>query len=106
MPMRRTVDITELAVLGEQFPLWLMQLGFRLLQVMDELGRDTYRHVLPPVCAVPVGPFLMESDNQRNPEASDEELFQHEVVVPAFHIGRYPLTVAEYACAVESGAVT
>jgi hypothetical protein len=40
MEERQVVDITELAVLGEQFPLRLMQLGFRLMQVIDEKARD------------------------------------------------------------------
>ena len=62
MPSRPVVDITELAVLGEQFSLRLMQLGFHLMQVMDSAGQDQYRFVLPPVCAVPAGAV---SDGQR-----------------------------------------
>ncbi len=98
-------DITELAIVGEQFPLRLKQLGFRLMQVIDEQKRDLLRYIAPPVCEVPAGPFLMGSDKQRDPNAEDDELPQHEVMVPAFRIGMFPLTVAEYACAVAAGGV-
>jgi len=53
------MDITELAVLDEQFPLRLMQLGFRLIQVVNAMGRDQFRYMLPPICEVPAGLFLM-----------------------------------------------
>jgi formylglycine-generating enzyme required for sulfatase activity len=98
------MDITELAVLGEQFPLRLMQLGFRLMQVMDAAGRDLCRYVIPPVCTMPAGSFLMGSTRQRVPEACYYELPQREVLVPALQIGKYPVTVVEYACVVEAGA--
>jgi len=97
------VDITELAVMGEQFPLRLMQLGFRLFQVTDEVGRDQYRYVLPPVCEVPAGPFLMGSDPHFDKHARDNEPPQQTIDLPSFQIGTYPVTVAEYACAVQAG---
>ena len=102
MSDQRAVDITELATLGDQFPLRLMQLGFRLMQVMDEAGRDHYRYVIPPTCTVPAGPFLMGSDKQRDAQAQDNEMPQHAVTLEAFEIGAYPLTVAEYTCFVEA----
>ena len=102
MTANPAVDITELAVLGEQFPLRLMQLGFRLMQVMDESGRDQVRYVVPPICAVPTGPFLMGSNKKHDPEAQDDEVPQHIVQLPAYSIGTYPLTVAEYACFVQA----
>jgi formylglycine-generating enzyme required for sulfatase activity len=102
MPNQRVGDITERVVLGEQFPLRLMQLGFRLMQAMDAIGRDQFRYVLPPVCAVPAGPFLMGSDQRHDPDAWDDELPQHTIDLPTFHIGTYPLTVAEYACCVQA----
>jgi len=102
MANQPVADITELTVLGDEFPVHLMQLGFRLMQVMDEAGRDQFRYVIPPVCAVPAGPFLMGSNQQRDPHAEENELPQHMVLLPAYHIGTYPLTVAEYACFVEA----
>jgi len=104
-PRRSRVDITELAVLGEQFPLRLMQLGFRLFQVVDVYERDQVRYVLPPLCEVAAGSFLMGSDRQRDPQMSDDEMKQSPRYVPAFRIGAYPVTVAEFACAVEAGAI-
>jgi len=103
---RQAVDITELAVVGEQFPLRLMQLGFRLMQSMDEAGRDLFRLVLPPVCEVPAGPFLMGSNTLNDSQAQDDEVPQHQVILGAFQIGRYPVTVTEYTCAMEMGAAT
>src|SRR5262249_52778483 len=43
---------------------------------------------------------------QHDPDAQDNEMPQHEVILPSFSIGQHPLTVAEYQCAVEADAVT
>ena len=40
---QQKVDVTELASLGEQFPLRLVQLGFRFMQVVDAAGREDLR---------------------------------------------------------------
>jgi len=105
MPHLPHVDITQLAVLGDQFPLRLLQLGYRLMQVYDESGNDQYQYVLPPVCTVPAGHFLMGSDPQQDFTAQADEFPQQEVLLPTFTIGTYPVTVAEYACAVQAGAI-
>ena len=47
----------------------------------------------------------MGSDKARDEEAFDAELPQHRVEVGVFQIGKYPVTVAEYALAVVAGAV-
>jgi formylglycine-generating enzyme required for sulfatase activity len=47
----------------------------------------------------------MGSDKNRDPRASDDELPQHRVEVAAFRIGKYPVTVAEYALADSTKAV-
>jgi toxoflavin biosynthesis protein ToxD len=99
---KQAVDITDIATLGEQFPHRLMQLAFRLMQVVDEQGRDQYRYIMPPLCEVPVGTFLMGSDWRHDPRANDNESPQHPVSVPAFQIAMYPLTVMEYACFVQA----
>jgi formylglycine-generating enzyme required for sulfatase activity len=98
MPAHHHVEITELAVVGEQFPLRLMQLGFQLIQVMDDAGRDLFRYVIPPMCEVPAGPFLMGSDQHQDEQAAEDEMPQHTVTLPAYEIARYPLTVSEYRC--------
>src|SRR5487761_1973625 len=61
--------------------------------------------ITPPLNPVPHGRFLMGSDRQADPNASNDEEPQHWVDVPAFQIARYPVTVAEYALAVQKGAV-
>jgi formylglycine-generating enzyme required for sulfatase activity len=115
MTDRQSVDITELATVGEQFPPRLRQLGFRLLQGVDAAGQEGAQYIVPPLCAVPAGPFLMGSDpptglarrwpRPRSPQDTSEEGLQHTVTLEAYQIGTYPLTVAEYACAVRAHAV-
>jgi formylglycine-generating enzyme required for sulfatase activity len=102
MADQRSVDVTELSVLGEQFPLRLMQSGFRLIQTIDEQGYDRYQYIIPPVCALPAGPFLMGSDRSKDSQAQDNEMPQHTITLESFEIGAYPLTVAEYACCVQA----
>lgn len=58
--------------------------------------------ILPSLCDVPAGESLMGSDPTRDPEAEREERPQHRVVLPAFRIARFPVTVAEYACFVQA----
>jgi formylglycine-generating enzyme required for sulfatase activity len=60
--------------------------------------------ILPPLCAVPAGTLQMGSDKKRrDPQAEYDERPQHPVALGAFQIGRYPVTVAEYACFVAAG---
>ena len=56
---------------------------------------------LDELVGVPAGPFLMGSrdDDER---AQDREKPQHEVTLPAFKIGRYPVTNAQYLRFVEA----
>jgi formylglycine-generating enzyme required for sulfatase activity len=49
-----------------------------------------------PLVYVPAGPFLMGSDPVADPQACQEELPQHQVMLPAFWIGRFPVTVAQF----------
>src|SRR5205807_827830 len=60
--------------------------------------------IIPPVVQVSAGPFLMGS-HPDDSQAYHEEKPQHTVTLPAYQIGKYPLTVAEYACAIRAGAV-
>src|SRR5262245_22698258 len=78
-----------------------------MLQRLGFVGRaiDGVAVITPPLCEVPAGPFLMGSDPQRDPEAHYAEQPQRTVEVPAFRIAQYPLTVAEYGCAVRAGAL-
>jgi formylglycine-generating enzyme required for sulfatase activity len=47
------------------------------------------------------GSFLMGSDKDQDSQAYDDELPQHEVDLPGYWIGRYPVTVAQFRVFVE-----
>lgn len=59
--------------------------------------------LVPPLCTIPAGPFLMGTDIQFDPRVT-VQFHQHEVSLPTYEIGRYPVTVAEYACALAARA--
>ena len=80
-------------------PMSLYTLGFRGYTV------GGVECVLPPICPVPGGVFIMGSDKAHDKEAMDREMPQYPVSVGDFSIGQHPVTVAEYACAVRAGAV-
>ena len=80
-------------------PARLASLGFR------GVNPNGTPAILPPLVAIPAGPFLMGSDKSRDKEAYDNELPQHRVEVGAFQMAKYPVTVAEYALAVSAKAV-
>src|SRR5690242_12684843 len=80
-------------------------------ELLRELGYALHSHLsasapilIPPLCIVPAGPFLMGSDPARDHEAQAEELPQHIVTLPTYRIARYPVTVAEYAAALNAHA--
>ena len=87
----------------ERFPERLERLGFAA-----EMGRDPQTgkemaFIRPPLCPVPAGPFLMGSDPTQDRQAYPDEQPQTTVELPAYQIGRFPVTVAEYACFVAAG---
>jgi formylglycine-generating enzyme required for sulfatase activity len=57
--------------------------------------------IIPPLASIPAGSFLMGSSS-RDRQAYDDEKPQHEVSLESYEIGIYPVTVAEYACFVQS----
>jgi formylglycine-generating enzyme required for sulfatase activity len=103
----------------EHFPSRLEQLGFqgRVIRGVEV--------IVPPVCTVPAGPFLMGSDPKRDRVVAKQgwtdrvlklltgvdisflrsarEQPQHTVTLPAYEIARFSVTVAEYACFVRAG---
>jgi formylglycine-generating enzyme required for sulfatase activity len=82
----------------ERFPPRLSSLGFEV-HVINEV-----EYILPPLCRVPAGSFLMGSDPARGRiGAYDNEQPQHTVTLPDYDIARYPVTVAEYGCFVRTG---
>ena len=55
--------------------------------------------------SIPSGEFMMGSpDNE--PERDDDESPQHRVTVPAFYMGRYPVTQAQYEAVMGSNPAT
>jgi formylglycine-generating enzyme required for sulfatase activity len=98
----KRVDITNQAIEAGQCSERLQALGFRVWQAIDEQGAELAQYIEPPLCEVPAGAFLMGSDQRIDAEANDEELPQHSVTLAAFQIGKYPVTVAEYAYAVRA----
>jgi formylglycine-generating enzyme required for sulfatase activity len=65
--------------------------------------REGMAYLVPPLCVVPAGEFLMGSDRRQDSQAFDGELPQHRVTLPTFQIARFLVTVAEYACFVRAG---
>lgn len=81
----------------DRFPARLAQLGYE--------GRviNGVEVIIPPVCEVPAGAFVMGSDPNRDAGAQPSEQPQHTVTLPVYEISRFPVTVAEYACFVRAG---
>jgi formylglycine-generating enzyme required for sulfatase activity len=80
----------------ERFPPRLEQLGF----VANKHNGVAF--IIPPVCQVPEGKFLMGSDPRRDKFAEPDEQPQHRLDLPTYAIARFPVTVAEYACFLEA----
>ena len=80
----------------DRFPPRLAELGYRIAFLN---GAEV---ILPPLCDVPAGPFLMGSDPNKDKDAAKDEQPQHWATLPAFHMANYPVTVAEYACFVRA----
>jgi formylglycine-generating enzyme required for sulfatase activity len=87
-----SVNLTDL------FPPRLVQLGGFTPYLAGETG-----YILPPLCDVPAGAFLMGSDPTKDKDAQDDEKPQHSVTLAAYQISKYPVTVAEYACFLRAG---
>jgi formylglycine-generating enzyme required for sulfatase activity len=45
---------------------------------------------------IPEGPFLMGSDSEQDPHATDSEIPLHEITLRTYYIARYPVTLAQY----------
>jgi formylglycine-generating enzyme required for sulfatase activity len=116
----RLLGALGLAARGEQLPQPEASLAMAttalpdsprpLLRSLHNLGYSARKIagvevILPPLCPVPAGPFTMGSDKTRDPHAQDAETPQYVIAVGAYQIAAYPVTVAEYACAVRAKAV-
>jgi formylglycine-generating enzyme required for sulfatase activity len=68
-----------------------------------QVGGRTVRAIAPPLQAVPAGEFKRGSDRTDQHAYPDEITAQRRVRLPAFSIGRYPVTNGEYRFFVEDG---
>ncbi|HLJ80404.1 MAG TPA: SUMF1/EgtB/PvdO family nonheme iron enzyme [Ktedonobacterales bacterium] len=87
---------------SERFPQRLANLGFVR---HGDAAREGMDYITPPLCHVEAGPFLMGSGPQEDADAKDDERPQHTVETESYQIAAYPVTVAEYDCAVRAGVV-
>ncbi len=100
-PALRPLPTPPLSLPPQKLPPSIAHLGF-IGQVCALQGRPVAL-ILPPMCQVAAGDFWMGSQN--DPQAFHNELW-HLVTSAAYDIGRYPVTVAEYACAVRADMVS
>lgn len=72
---------------------------------LPRLGTLKETYVTPTLklewCYVPAGYFLMGSA-ENDPDAFDDEKSQHRVYVPAFYLGKYPITNRQYQVFVQA----
>lgn len=61
--------------------------------------------ILPPLVTIPAGPFIMGSNKRFDPDARKDETPHHVVTVDTFQMAQYPVTVAEFACALDARAI-
>jgi len=98
-------DVFHLVDEARQLAAWekLAAVGSEGENDPDQAAIDDYLRGLAPegMVYVPAGVFLMGSADD-DPDASDNEKPQHEVGVPGYYIGRYPVTNEEYARFIEA----
>ncbi len=84
--------------------LWRAALRYLITQRDDSLCQQVpWEKILgQPMVWVPPGLFLMGSDKARDSQAYDSELPQHEVTLPGYWIGRYPVTMAQFRAFVKA----
>jgi len=51
---------------------------------------------------IPAGPFVMGSNEARDPQAGDEETVQHRVELPEFLMARFPVTVGQFRAFIQA----
>ncbi|GEM_PF-3141266 len=90
-------DETVTPYLQQWLPRWLQQLGFHITSIH---GIEV---IESPLCEVPAGAFQMGNDPDVDPLANADETPQHEVKLDTYQIGRFSVTVAEFARYVKAG---
>jgi formylglycine-generating enzyme required for sulfatase activity len=101
IPVHQPTPPTLSSIPVDRFPSGLAALGYQ------EHIIGGVEVILPPMCDVPAGPFLMGSDPKHDRETKGgwfpNEQPQRTVALPSYEIARFPVTVAEYACFVHTG---
>lgn len=82
----------------EQYLLKIQKLGFSI-----ERHKKDISVIVPPLCEIPAGDFLMGSESASDPQAFHSEAPAHQRRTEAFAIARFPVTVGEFECFVRDG---
>jgi formylglycine-generating enzyme required for sulfatase activity len=77
----------------------LLTLGYQIQHIQG------VKVILPPMVRIPGGTFLLGCNPEQDSDGYFDEMPQHEVTIDDFFLAKYPVTVAEYQCAVEAGAL-
>jgi formylglycine-generating enzyme required for sulfatase activity len=96
-PNSERVSGAHQALIVAHLPERLQALSYLQTWVQDDEA------ILGPTCVVAEGRFVMGSAPKPGQEAQDDEQPQLELSLREYAIGRYPVTVAEYACFVRAG---
>ncbi|MCP4415551.1 MAG: SUMF1/EgtB/PvdO family nonheme iron enzyme, partial [Chloroflexi bacterium] len=94
-------QLAALLTMGALTPQQRAEAGKALAQLGDP--REEVHCRVPQMEDVPAGPFLMGSDKQKDKDAHNDEMDQHEVTLPAYRIGKYLVTNAQFAHFVAAG---
>ncbi|GLV59789.1 hypothetical protein KDH_66130 [Dictyobacter sp. S3.2.2.5] len=78
----------------------LLSLGYEIQHIQG------VKVILRPLVLIPGGSFLLGSNPATDLESLSDERPQHQIMVQEFFLAKYPVTVAEYQCAVDAGAVS
>ncbi len=89
-----------LAQIAEQDAVW--QVRYAAARALGKIGDPRFDHIEPEMVTIPAGEFVMGSDTS----GQDDEKPQHRVNLPAYRIGKYPVTNAEYKRFVDDGGYT
>ena len=77
----------------------LLQIGFQ------KHRSHGYDYLLPPMCTIPSGPFLMGSNKDHDVDAWILEIPQHSLRLETYSMSKYPVTAAEYGYAILANVV-
>ena len=99
--------IAELVSAGKLQPVERANAGRTLAKLGDPrpgVGVNKERG-LPDIlwCRVPAGKFWMGSDKKNDDQARDDELDQHQILLPEFYLSRYTVTNAQFEAFVKAG---